>query len=77
MKMDIKVGDEIWIISFEVENDFYLVSKQTVVDVSDEQIECEDDFNTFVVSYDDIYQTKSEALQAMIQRLTELQAGSD
>lgn len=71
--MDIKIGDEVWIISFEIENDFYLVSKQTVVEITEEQVECEDDFNTFVVSYEDIYKTKSEALNAMIDRLVQLQ----
>jgi hypothetical protein len=72
--MDVKIGDEIWIISFEIENDFYLVSKQTIVEITEEQVECEDDFNTFVVSYKDIYKTKSEALSAMIDRLVQLQA---
>lgn len=67
---DLKPGDQIWIISFEVEEDFYLLSRQTVTGFLDDKVECEDDFNTFHVAYDDIYKIKSEALNAMIARLT-------
>lgn len=69
---DLKIGDEVWIISFEVENDFYLLSRQTITDLVEDQVECEDDFNTFHVSYDDIYRSKSEALSVMIERLRHL-----
>lgn len=69
---DFKIGDQIWIISFEVEDDFYLLSKQTITDLLDKKVECEDEFNTFHVSYEDIYKTKSEAIDAMIERLQHL-----
>ena len=70
--MDFKVGEEIWIISFEVENDFYLLSKQIITELLEDQIECEDEFNTFHVSYEDAYRTKLEALSVMIDRLQSL-----
>jgi hypothetical protein len=70
--MDLKIGEEIWIISFEVENDFYLLSKQTVTELMEDHIECEDDFNTFHVAYDDVYKTELEALAVMIDRLQQL-----
>lgn len=66
------IGDEVWIISFELEDDFYLLSKQIITDLLEDQVECEDEFNTFHVSYEDIYKTKSEALDDMIARLTQL-----
>lgn len=66
---DFKPGDQVWIISFEVEDDFYLLSKQTITELMDGQVECEDDFNTFHVAYEDIYIKKSEALDSMIERL--------
>lgn len=67
-----ELGDQVWIISFEVEDDFYLLSKQTITELLEDKVECEDDFNTFHVSYDDIYRKKSDALDVMIQRLTEM-----
>ncbi len=70
------IGDQVWIISFEVEDDFYLLSKQTITDVLEDQVECEDEFNTFHVSYEDIYKSKSEALEVMIERLTQLRRES-
>ena len=67
------LGEQVWIISFETEDEFFLVSKQTITDfLEDQVVECEDDFNTFHVSYDDIYKTKAEALDEMIKRLTDL-----
>lgn len=71
---DIQLGDQVWIINFEEE--FYLLSKQTVTEILAEEnkIECEDDFNTFHVSYEDIYRTESEAIDAMINRLKELRS---
>lgn len=66
---DFQLGDQVWIISFEIEDDFYLLSKQTITDLLEDQVECEDDFNTFHVSYEDIYRSKSDALDAMINRL--------
>lgn len=71
---DLKIGDQIWIISFEVENDFYLLTKQTITELEEEHIECEDEFNTFHVSYDDVYATESEAITVMIERLNDLRA---
>lgn len=70
---DYKVGDEVWIISFEIEDDFYLLSRQTITEVLEENVECEDEFNTFHVSFEDIYQTKAEALKVMIDKLKLLQ----
>lgn len=67
-----EIGEEIWIISFEVEDDFYLLSKQTITDLLEDQVECEDEFNTFHVSYEDIYKTKEDALDDMIARLQQL-----
>lgn len=64
-----KIGDQIWIISFETEDDFYLLSRQTVTELLEDGVECEDEFNTFHVSYDDIYNNKAEAVTAMIHRL--------
>jgi hypothetical protein len=75
MMNDLKIGDQIWIISFEIENDFYLLAKQTIVELTEEHIECEDEFNTFHVSYDDVYKTESEAIAVMIERLNDLRAG--
>lgn len=70
-----KIGEEIWIISFEAEDDFYLLSRQIITELLEDGVECEDEFNTFHVSYEDIYTTKSEALDAMIQRLQQLRDG--
>ncbi|USQ14621.1 hypothetical protein J2N86_04730 [Legionella lytica] len=69
---DLKIGEEVWIISFEVENDFYLLAKQTITELLEDQVECEDEFNTFHVSYDDIYRNKADAFNAMIERLTQV-----
>jgi len=69
---DLKPGDQIWIIGFEVEDDYYLLSRQTVIGFIDDKVECEDEFNTFHVAYDDIYPNKKEALNAMIERLTKM-----
>lgn len=70
--MDFKLGEEVWIISFEVENDFYLLAKQTITELLEEHVECEDEFNTFHVAYEDIYRDKTAALNAMIERLCHL-----
>ncbi len=72
MMSDYNIGDEVWIISFETEDDFYLLSRQVVTDLLEDKVECEDEFNTFHVSYEDIYKTKAEALAVMISRLTQL-----
>ena len=69
---DLQLGEQIWIISFEVENDFFLLSKQTIVELSEEHIECEDEFNTFHVAYEDAYKTQAEALDVMIEKLQQL-----
>lgn len=69
---DFQLGDLVWIINFEKEDDFYLLSKQTITDFLEDKVECEDDFNTFHVAYDDIYRTKNEAIDEMIQRLSQL-----
>lgn len=69
---DYQLGDLVWIISFEEADDFYLLSKQTITDFLDGQVECEDDFNTFHVSYEDIYRDKEEAINEMIRRLNTL-----
>ena len=71
---DLKIGEQIWIISFEVEDEFYLVSRQTIVELFEDSVECEDEFNTFHVSHEDIYQSKPEALDAMIERLKHLRS---
>ncbi|MGQ3891586.1 hypothetical protein [Legionella sp. CNM-4043-24] len=71
---NLKPGDQIWIIGFEVEDEFYMVSRQTVIGFLEDEnkVECEDDFNTFHVAFDDIYPSKAEAINAMISRLTRL-----
>lgn len=71
---DFTLGEQVWIINFEVEDDFYLLSKQTITDLLEDQVECEDDFNTFHVAYEDVYRSKSEALSVMISKLQELRA---
>lgn len=71
---DFKIGDEVWMISFEVEEEFYLLSKQIITDLLEDGFECEDDFNTFHVSPEDMYRSKSEALEAMISRLSQLRS---
>ena len=73
MMTDFILGEQVWIISFEEEDDFYLLSKQTITDLLEDKVECEDDFNTFHVSYEDIYKNKSEALEVMIARLKQMQ----
>ncbi|WP_242602493.1 hypothetical protein [Legionella rowbothamii] len=72
MMTDLKIGEEVWIISFEVENDFYLLAKQVITELLEDQVECEDEFNTFHVSYDDIYRSKADAFNAMVERLTQV-----
>ncbi len=72
--VDFKIGDQVWIINFEVEDDFYLLSKQTITDLLEDQVECEDEFNTFHVAYEDVYRSRSEALNVMISKLQELSA---
>ena len=69
---NLNIGDEVWIISFEQENDFYLISKQIITDLLEDQVECEDEFNTFHVAYEDIYMSREEAVQEMILRLQQL-----
>lgn len=72
-----KIGDQIWIISFEIEDDFYLLSRQVITELLDDGVECEDEFNTFHVAYEDIYNTKAEALDSMIQRLQNLRTDTN
>ena len=67
-----QLGEQIWMISFEIEDDFYLLSKQTITEIFEDSVECEDDFNTFHVAFEDVYQSKSEAIEAMINRLNQL-----
>ena len=67
-----KIGDEVWIISFEPENDFYLLSRQVITELLEDQVECEDEFNTFHVAYDDVYRTQLEALNVIIKKLEHL-----
>ncbi|MFI4918591.1 MAG: hypothetical protein ACHP65_03450 [Legionellales bacterium] len=69
---DFKIDEKIWIINFEVEDDFYLLSKQTITGFLDDKVECEDEFNTFHVAYADIYRTKRDAVAAMISRLKQM-----
>jgi hypothetical protein len=69
---DFQLGDLVWIISFEEAEEFFLLSKQTITDLLEGQVECEDDFNTFHVSYDDIYRNKEDAINEMIRRLNNL-----
>jgi len=69
---DFQLGDLVWIISFDEAEDFYLLSKQTIIDFLDGKVECEDDFNTFHVSYEDIYRDKEEAIDEMVRRLNKL-----
>ena len=68
---DFQLGELVWILSFE--DDFYLLSKQTIVEILEDHVECEDDYNTFHVAFDDIYRNKEEALKEMISRLQEMQ----
>jgi hypothetical protein len=67
-----ELGDQVWIISFEEADDFYLLSKQTITELLEDKVECEDDFNTFHVAYEDIYRKKSEAIDVMIEKLTRM-----
>ena len=68
---DFQLGDLVWIISFDEQDEFYLLSKQTITEFLDENtVECEDDFNTFHVAYDDIYRNKEEAVNEMMRRLS-------
>ena len=68
---DFQLGELVWILSFE--DDFYLLSKQTIVEILEDHVECEDDYNTFHVAFEDIYRNKEEALTEMISRLKEMQ----
>ncbi|MDP3268689.1 MAG: hypothetical protein Q8M40_06510 [Legionella sp.] len=72
---DYQLGEQVWIISFEIEDDFYLLSKQTITEIMPDQIECEDDFNTFHVAYEDVYKSKTEAFNVMIDKLQRLRDG--
>lgn len=66
-----QLGDLVWIISFDDQDEFYLLSKQTITDfLDDSTVECEDDFNTFHVDYKDIYRSKEDAVSEMMRRLT-------
>ncbi|RUR04787.1 hypothetical protein [Legionella sp. km772] len=68
---DFQLGDLVWIISFDEQDEFYLLSKQTITDFLDENtVECEDDFNTFHVAHEDIYRNKEEAVSEMMRRLS-------
>lgn len=68
---DFQLGDLVWIISFDEQDEFFLLSKQTITEFLDENtVECEDDFNTFHVAYDDIYRNKNEAVNEMMRRLS-------
>jgi hypothetical protein len=64
-----QLGDLVWIISFDKEDEFFLLSKQTITEFLDGKVECEDDFNTFHVDYEDIFRVKDEAINEMIARL--------
>ena len=67
---DFQLGDLVWIISFDETDEFYLLSKQTITEfLEDNQVECEDDFNTFHVGHEDIYRNKKEAIDEMKRRL--------
>lgn len=67
-----QLGEQVWIISFDVEEEFFLLSKQTITDFLDGQVECEDDFNTFHVAIEDIYKSKTDAIDSMVERLSAL-----
>ncbi len=68
---DFQLGDLVWIISFEDQDEFYLLAKQTITEfLDDNTVECEDDFNTFHVAYEDIYRKKEDAINEMMRRLT-------
>ena len=69
---DFQLGDLVWIISFEEEEEYFLLAKQTITELLDGKVECEDDFNTFHVAYEDIYRSKDDALNEMIKRLSQL-----
>ena len=69
---DFQLGDLVWIISFDEQDEFYLLSKQTITDFIDGKVECEDDFNTFHVDHEDIYRKKDEAIDEMVKRLNQL-----
>ena len=69
---DLQLGDQVWILNIELEDEFYLLAKQTVTEILEDSVECEDDFNTFHVAYEDIFRKKADALDAMIERLNVL-----
>lgn len=62
-------GDQVWMINIESEDDYFLLSKQTITELAEDHVECEDDFNAFHVAYEDIYRSKADAFDAMIDRL--------
>lgn len=67
-----KIEDEVWMISFETENDFYLLAKQVIVELHEDYAVCEDDFNTFHAAYSDLFYSRSEALNVMLDKLHQL-----
>lgn len=71
---DLQLGDQVWILNIELEDEFYLLAKQTVTEILEDSVECEDDFNTFHVAYEDIFRKKADALDAMIERLNTLRS---
>ncbi|MGL6035909.1 MAG: hypothetical protein ACRC0B_01890 [Legionella sp.] len=71
---DLQLGDQVWILNIELEDEFYLLAKQTVTEILEDSVECEDDFNTFHVAYEDIFRKKADALDAMIERLNALRS---
>lgn len=71
---DLQLGEQVWILNVELEDEFYLLAKQTVTEILEDSVECEDDFNTFHVAYEDIFRKKADALDAMIERLKALRS---
>lgn len=69
---DFQLGEQVWIICFDIEDDFFLLSKQTITDIMEDQLECEDDFNTFHVDRQDVYRNKTEAFDSMMERLNQI-----
>lgn len=69
---EFQLGEQVWIICFDIEDDFFLLSKQTITDIMEDQLECEDDFNTFHVDRTDVYRNKTEAFDSMMERLNQV-----
>lgn len=69
---EFQLGEQVWIICFDIEDDFFLLSKQTITDIMEDQLECEDDFNTFHVDRKDVYRNKTEAFDSMMERLNQI-----